>query len=388
MLSGFLPPHEGGVERYSAAFARQLSSFGFEVHVASSDVGSASASSAQDAPLDESAVTVHRYPVRTVAGRLPIPNVFSPGWRKVRRALSAEPFDLVLLMTHHYVGSALLARAVEAKGVVWIEHVSGHIPAGGRLRQFLVDRYEHAVAALQRCTCTDAAGVSTAAAAWLEHFGVHTDRVVANAIDADAMHSVRAEPVPRSVLDVVFVGRLEPGKGWDAAIRIVRAVATRQPAGRTVRLTIAGGGTCVEELRRLAEDDPMVRVLGPIGHTEVMGLLRSSDVLLLPSRYPEGLPTVLLEAGAVGTPVVTFPAGGTTDLIEDGVSGRVVDDEQAAADALRDLLDDPNGAQQLGRALKERILAGFTWPVIVEAFLNDQKVPIPVMRESETPHGS
>ena len=375
VLSGFWPPHEGGVERYSASLAGELARRGLEVHAAAADVGHVSIGSG----AGEHPVAVHRYPIRMVGGRLPLPRILSRRWRTLRREVAAHPFDLVVVMTHHYVGSVLLARAARTRRLLWIEHVSGPIPAGrGRALQRLVDGYEHILARLQRRIATDGAGVSTASVAWLARLGVATDRIVPNAVEP-ALLAPRPRTAGSDTFEVAFVGRLEPAKGADAAVRIVRTLAARLPTGTDVRLRIAGGGTRAAELDAAVAEavadavagagDARIDVLGALPHDAVLDLLRTSDVLLVPSRYPEGLPTVLLEAGALGTPVVAYPAGGTADLVEDGVTGRVVDDEEGAVEALLALHADPGPAHAMAHALTERIRERFTWPVVVDALL-------------------
>jgi glycosyltransferase involved in cell wall biosynthesis len=384
ILSGFWPPHEGGVERYAEAMADELASRGWEVHAAFSDLGSTDGDAphvSSGAPVGPAPV-LHPYPVSMLAGRLPVPKVWMSAWRHTRRVLAARPVDLVIVMSHHYLANVMLARAVRARETLWINHVSGHIPAGRGPVSWLVHRYEHVLAMLHRRTCTQAAGVSTAAAAWLEHLGVTTTRVLPNAVRPDAIdaevrrreaasNDVPHADVPHRTFEVASVGRIEPGKGWDSAIGIVRSLAGILPDGLTARLSVAGGGTRLRELERLAGDEPDVRVLGPVAHRQVMALLRAADVLLLPSRYPEGLPTVLLEAGSVALPVVVFPAGGTTDLVVDGVSGVVVGDDAAAVAALHRIATDPAAGWALGTALQQRIVDGFLWPHVVDAMLED-----------------
>ena len=73
-----------------------------------------------------------------------------------------------------------------------------------------------------------------------------------------------------------------------------------------------------------------------------MGAMRSGDLFVLNSRY-EGLPTAMIEALAVGLPVVAAAAGDIHEIITDGVNGRLVPvgDRAALRDAIRAALDDP-----------------------------------------------
>ncbi|MBE3584513.1 MAG: glycosyltransferase [Limnochordaceae bacterium] len=139
--------------------------------------------------------------------------------------------------------------------------------------------------------------------------------------------------------DVLYVGRLVEQKGVDVLLHAVHAAATRMGP---LRVAIAGDGPLRLRLEKAAE------ALGISGMIDFMGwqkdptsLMLRTKVIVIPSRC-EGLGNVVLEAMSVGVPIVASRVGGITELLEDGVSGRLV----------------PGGnAETLGEALAE-VLAG------------------------------
>ncbi|MDE2071702.1 MAG: glycosyltransferase family 4 protein, partial [Patescibacteria group bacterium] len=123
---------------------------------------------------------------------------------------------------------------------------------------------------------------------------------------------------------VVFsAGALVPWKGFAGLIDAVAMVRRAHP---NVRLIIAGDGP---ERRALLERaategfDPTIVFTGTLPHTILVELLQAADVFALNSSY-EGLSHQLIEAMQAGVPIVTTGAGGNPDLIQDGVTGRVV----------------------------------------------------------------
>ncbi len=127
------------------------------------------------------------------------------------------------------------------------------------------------------------------------------DQYVAAGLDPETCfykpNSVDAWTRPRtSRRRAAFVGRISPEKG------VRELAAAWDPAGP--QLAVAGDGPQSAELESTAA--PNVQVLGRLTHAEVGDLLSSSGVLVMPSLGPEGLPIVLLEALAAGTPVVAF----------------------------------------------------------------------------------
>src|SRR5262249_55047575 len=113
--------------------------------------------------------------------------------------------------------------------------------------------------------------------------------------------------------------------------------------------------------------DGKVRFLGH--RDDVPGLLAAADVLVLPSRY-EGLPNVVLEAMRFRKPVVATAAPGTTELVIDGVTGRLVPVGKAAAlaQALGGVPGDPEPARRMGEAGRARVEAEFTASAMVDRF--------------------
>jgi glycosyltransferase involved in cell wall biosynthesis len=140
---------------------------------------------------------------------------------------------------------------------------------------------------------------------------------------------------------VLFAGRLEPMKD---PLLLLRAFAALNRA--STHLLIAGAGSLQEEIRQEITRLNLhqhVSLLGGVAPDQLANLQRVSAVLLLTSAY-EGLPMVLLEALACGTPVVTTPSGESADILSPG-TGIVSKDFRAdsIAEVLRRVLDDPEG---------------------------------------------
>jgi glycosyltransferase involved in cell wall biosynthesis len=159
---------------------------------------------------------------------------------------------------------------------------------------------------------------------------------------------------------LLFVGRLSAEKGVPLLVDATERLAHSFPG---LRLTLVGDGP----QRRGLEADVTRRGLGGRvvfagyrSQAEVAEMLARSDILVLPS-FAEGVPVTLMEAMAAGRPVVTTRIAGIPELVEDGVSGRVVapgsvDD---LVDGIAGLLRDPDGRRRMGAAGRDKVAADF-----------------------------
>lgn len=162
---------------------------------------------------------------------------------------------------------------------------------------------------------------------------------------------VPAEPCsPCSNQDILFLGRLDARKSPDVLLRASRQVLERFPGTKVV----FGGDGEVEKNKALAEELGIANHCefhGWVSGAEREGLFARAAVYCLPSKN-EGLPMSVLEAMARGIPTVATPVGGVPQVIEDGVSGFLVDvdDVDALSDRLNILLDKPGLRENVGAA--------------------------------------
>jgi len=165
---------------------------------------------------------------------------------------------------------------------------------------------------------------------------------------------------------VLSLGRLVERKGVGTLIEALRGLPEAE-------VVVAGGpagdqfGTDPEVRRLRAEAErygvaDRVRLIGPVAREVVPQLLRSAEVVVCTPWYePFGI--VPLEAMACGRPVVAAAVGGMLDTVVDGVTGLHVPprDPDALAVALRDLLADPVGRAEMGRAGLRRVADRYSW---------------------------
>ena len=198
----------------------------------------------------------------------------------------------------------------------------------------------------------------------LEHLppGVDTDRF-------------RPDPVSRAELraryglgqrpTVVCLSRLVPRKGQDMLIRAMPSIRRRVA---DAALVIVGGGPYLATLRQLAEDSRVsehVTFTGGIPAADLPAYHAIADVFAMPCRTRgagldvEGLGIVFLEASATGVPVIAGRSGGAPETVQHNKTGLIVDGRSVSqvADAVAELLADPDRAAAMGAAGREWVTA-------------------------------
>jgi glycosyltransferase involved in cell wall biosynthesis len=141
-------------------------------------------------------------------------------------------------------------------------------------------------------------------------------------------------PLPRTPSYLAFLGRIAPEKGIDQAIRIAGR------AGMPIKIAAKIDKADVEYF------EENIRSLFALSHVEYIGEIADKDKseflsgavgLLMPINWPEPFGLSMIEAMGCGTPVVAYNRGSVPEVVEDGVTGFVVEDELSATDAVRRL---------------------------------------------------
>lgn len=158
---------------------------------------------------------------------------------------------------------------------------------------------------------------------------------------------------------LLFVGRIQPLKGVTIAIRALAELADTR-----ARLVVVGGPSGTDGPEELARARRMIDDLGlrdrvsfvpPQEHHRLSTYYRAADIVVVPSRS-ESFGLVALEAAACGVPVVAAAVGGLRTLVDDGVTGHLVESRRPEDFAARcdDLLADPARAAAMGRAAADQ----------------------------------
>lgn len=190
---------------------------------------------------------------------------------------------------------------------------------------------------------------------------IHNGIDVENVRPATDRETKRRElGIPEQAMVVGSVSRLVPVKGIEYLLRAIGRLCEELP-GTAVRLLLVGDGPARSKLEALTRELGIDQKTLFVGHrADVYDLMNSLDIFALPSLH-EGMPIALLEAMALGRPVVASRVGGIPEVVTDGAEGRLVpaQDVDSLMQALKELALSGTLREKLGRAGKERILRSF-----------------------------
>jgi glycosyltransferase involved in cell wall biosynthesis len=129
-----------------------------------------------------------------------------------------------------------------------------------------------------------------------------------------------------------FLGRVAPEKGIDRAIRIAEHCG--MPLKIAAKVDPVDQAYYEEQIRPMIVKSAGVEYIGEISDREKSAFLSGASALLVPLNWPEPFGLVMIEAMACGTPVIAFNRGSAAEVVEDGVTGFVVEDENGAIGAV------------------------------------------------------
>ncbi|NRB20331.1 MAG: glycosyltransferase [Rhodobacteraceae bacterium] len=197
--------------------------------------------------------------------------------------------------------------------------------------------------------------------------------VVQNGVDLQRFAAGRVQPrdlsgygISKDAVVIAKIGRLTVQKDHDNFLHAVSILAKRQPEAHFL---IVGDGELLAKVRERARGlglgDDRLTFTGNL--REMPELLAAIDIFVLASKW-EGLPMVLLEAMAMGVPIVSTAVGGVPELIQDGKNGMLVTptDPAALAGAVRHLIADPPARQRLGEAGLATVRARFSGAAMMD----------------------
>lgn len=370
------PPAPGGAETHVQALAEGFARRGHEVVVHTSDLFTEYPFEHREMPATMAGVRVVRHrAVRWLGAWTAMPSM--------PQALAAERAEILHAHSYGYYQTVAAARAAARAAGRFVFTPHFHPPwsmEGGVGRRALRAAFDPTLGRFVVRRADRVIGVSSGEMGVMQrHVPVAAEkvRVIPNGFHA-RFYEVVPDGVPfraaHGLADaelVLFAGRLASNKGLQHLVPAFARVAAQRPRARLVLAGQDQGwrARLEAEAARLGVAE-RVAFAGHLDDTTYRSALAAADVFVLPSEW-EAFGIVLAEAMACGVPCVATRVGGAPDVVQDGVTGRLVEygDVEGLARAIETLLADPDARRRMGAAGRTRAMAEFSWDAVVERTL-------------------
>jgi glycosyltransferase involved in cell wall biosynthesis len=329
------------------------------------------------ANLDEAGIETHFTELATIrrgllSGRGIAATVARLARNRVELARLARSSNAAIVHSNTSIilAGAGVASAAGAAHVLYVREIfaNGHGRAGALwppLRRHLLKA--------DALICVSQAAASQFSADSNSHVRVVHDGVIPHPPPVSRKVARRELGLPEDAPVVAIVGRVSDWKGQ----HLLAAALARDPLASVGAIGVVAGDAAPgqehfeRELAGLGDRLGLGKRLRPLGfRDDVETVLGAADIFAAPSTHPDSLPNAPLEAAAAGLPVVAcIDGGGITEIVRDGVTGRLVPagDAEALARALAELIRDPERGRRMGAAASADVAERFAVQRMLEA---------------------
>lgn len=174
-----------------------------------------------------------------------------------------------------------------------------------------------------------------------------------------------------------FIGRIVPAKGLEY---LLNALPYLKEEFKSIKLLIVGEGSLMEELKERAKKNNIFDNILFIGRRrDIPEILASINIFVMPS-IAEGLPNALLEAMAMGKPIVTTEVGGIPEIVKNGFNGLLVPprDTLSLSKAIKELISNDRLAAKLGQAARDLVYDNLSIKAIAQKW---QSLYLSILKE-------
>lgn len=357
IVSPFVLPHIGGIEAHTEGLAIEMTKRNHVLVITQS-------LSSHSLTTPEGKYPKIEMKAKILLGRLPVPiPLFGAIARLYRLIRDAQP-DGVIVQSHLFPISlmALVICKLTGTNSILVGHASGSIVTGSRFLDLAVRFYDYAARRICTWAASKVVGVTRASSVWL----VNDDSpcVIPNAIDTGFLPgSEDVAPLSQRPDTVIMVSRLVPGK------RVLEAAQALASSSAIAEIRIIGDGPMAPLVEKYALREPKVKFLGPQPRETVLAELRQARFFVHASDYPDGLPTVLLEAAASGAYICASGAGVKELLTDDqGVYGLEYGDFEELREVIENSRSNEAFLQKQVNTLRQKVEQSYSWAEVSVAF--------------------
>ncbi|MGV8172447.1 MAG: glycosyltransferase family 4 protein [Candidatus Woesearchaeota archaeon] len=356
IFCAYFYPHEGGTEKYAKELFQDLKDINITIITANTEhVKSYEKKFGMD---------IYRFKCWHIMGKT-YPIIKPSEYKDIEKIFeeSSHTFDYIITQTRFFNTTILGCRIAKKYGIplIHIEHGTMHSPIKNPILNMFGKLYDHTIGKQIIRSADKTIGISKSSGVFIKHLYRKAEpKIVYNSIDikeftrtglkdrADLKKSLKI----KDEKVISFVGRIIYAKGVHDLLEATKDIDD-------IKVLIIGNGNYLDTLRKKY---PHAKYLGQKNSAEIRKYLSITDIFVNPS-YAEGLPTSVLEAGAVGTCCIATDVGGTREIIEDGVDGCLIipKDVEGLKRKIQEIIDNKILREKYSRNISKKVRKEFSW---------------------------
>jgi len=347
IFNGFYLPHLGGVERYTAGLISELKK-DYNVVLVTSNVPE----QAHHENID--GIEIYRLDVRNfLKSRFPFLKKNRVNQEIIEKIKKLDITNIIC-NTRYYSTTFLGLRIAKEKGItpIIIDHSSDYI----------IKPYEKIMLRKIKKYKPVYYTVSKRTSDWLKTLGIKTEGIFYNSVEPKKDFIKTHDKTIR----LVYAGRVMKEKGLEYVVNSFNELNKKYD----LTLEIIGDGPLLNELKQKNKN---VIFSGHLDHKKVLEQFEKSDIFVYPTLYPEGFPTVILEAAMNKCAIVATDRGGTSELISDDDVGVILKDPGKLTFELEKLIKDQKRLYKIQENVFSKVNKEFIWPKTVKIVKEELK---------------
>lgn len=370
IFAGYFYPRLGGSEQVIYELSKRLVKRGYEIDIITCNTENGLTYEELDG------IHIYRLPSWNIlGGTYPVPKS-TLTTLKILWKLLRKKHDLINTQIRFMITSflGLVFAKIKRIPLVHTEHSAKHSVVSNKMVDLISKTYDHTIGSLIVKSAWKNIGNSNATCNFLRHLGANEPIIIHNGVDTNVFRKKNSKLKDKLILEnsvvITFIGRLIYAKGVHDLISVFSDIESKFS---NLKLLIVSDGPYRQELERLAEKTCKKKILflGQKNREDLVEILSITDIFVNPS-YSEGLPTSVLEAAAIGLPIVATDVGGTSEIIENYKTGLVVPpgDIKLLKEKIFELIKDKNSRKNLGENAHKVIKEKFDWNIITKKYEN------------------
>jgi len=369
ILAAHFYPYKSGLENFALELGSGLAEKGIKVDVFTYEH--------KGTPSEEDYRGIHimRFPSHSILGHTYTLPRFNKEYKKRIKKILSTKYDAIItntrFFTTSYLGMVYAKKLKKKYGTkfIHIEHGNVHVIHNNLIVTLIAWLYDQTAGRMIFRAADIVVGISKPCAEFAKRLGAKKTIVIHNSIHTNLFFSKKTnlrKKLGIKKTDTVIIngiGRLIYAKGLHDTITAVKGI-------KNIIVITIGWGPYKEKLEAYAKEEGVNAIFtGSLSQKEVIEYLSIANIFINPS-YSEGLPTCVLEAGAMGLPVIATDVGGTREIISNKNEGILITPKgiNAIRKNVELLISNKKLGTAHGKALNKRIKKEFDWKTNLERF--------------------